>query len=286
MPDVALATSAELPKLWDDDAPLVAELASRGISAEPVVWDDPAADWSAYRLVMIRSTWDYPLRRDEFVDWADRVGALTQLCNSADVVRWNTHKGYLRDLEAAGLPVVPTLWFSQEEPADLGRVFRRTGWDECVVKPAVSAGGRDTVRAQPGAVAEAEVLADRLLAEGREVMVQPYVASVDRDGELAVVLFDGQISHAARKGAVLLPGVDPLAVAGDVRPEMPDALFAAVAERVAAAIPGPWLYARIDLVATPSGPTVMEVEATEPALFLRSDAAAAGRLVDAIATRL
>jgi hypothetical protein len=45
------------------------------------------------------------------------------------------------------------------------------------------------------------------------------------------------------------------------------------------------LYARVDLLPSPDGPVVVEVEITEPSLFLTYDEAAADRFAAAIEAR-
>ena len=261
-----------MPDLFEDDAPLLPALAARGVDAVPAVWDDPSLDWASFDLVVVRSTWDYVPRRDEFVAWARSV---PRLANPADVVAWNTDKRYLRELAAAGVPVVPTTWL---EPGDA--YSPPTG--QHVVKPAVSAGARDTARYAAGEDSSAHV--SRLLAAGRPVMVQPYVEAIDTEGETAVLYLGGRYSHAARKAPVLVPGLDdPDEV--EITPREPSDAERALAEQALAAVPGgPLLYARVDCVPGPDGsPVVIEVELTEPCLFLETADGAAERLADAIA---
>jgi len=284
LPRVALVSCRALP-LGDEDAPaLLAACVGAGLDAEWLVWDDPAVDWTSYDLVVIRSTWDYPPRRDDFVAWADSV---PRLANPADVIRWNTDKGYLRDLEQAGLPVVPTTWLAPGDDV----VLPRSG--EYVVKPAVGAGARDTARYQPGHAELAREHARRMLAEGREVMVQPYLAAVDEVGETGLVYFGGRFSHAVRKSA-LLTGPDPEVVGlyreEEIEPAEPTATERKVAELTLAAVPGGadrLLYARVDLVPDPDGdPIVLEVELTEPSFFLGGAPDAADLFAATIITTL
>ncbi|MEV4813637.1 ATP-grasp domain-containing protein [Micromonospora avicenniae] len=291
-PRVALITCGELADLDPDDGLVLAPLAARGVGAEPVVWDDPAADWAAYDLAVLRSPWDYMPRRDEFVAWAQRV---PRLANPADVVRWNTDKRYLDELSAAGVPTVPTAWVGPGEswtpPADSG---------EYVIKPAVSAGSQDTGRydlADPEHRGLAVAHVRRLSAAGRVTMVQPYLTAVDTAGETALLFLAGRqglaFSHAIRKGP-MLTGPD-FGVDGLYRPEEITARTAteeqlAVAAKTLAAVPGGsdrLLYARVDLIPGPDGrPILVELELTEPSLFLGHSAGAADRLADAILTRL
>lgn len=283
---VALATCAELPKLDEDEIAPIAPLAARGIAAEPAVWNDPAVDWSAYDLVVIRSTWDYIDRHDDFVAWVDR---LPHVANPADVVRWNTDKTYLRDLAEAGAPVAPTTWLDPDSTVTLPT----TG--EYVVKPAISCGSRDTGRYDLADIEQralAAGLATRLLSERRTVMVQPYLHAVDTAGETALLFFNGHYSHAIRKGAMLDGPVGEVGLYKEeqIRPREATDSELHVAQRVLAAVPGGperLLYARVDLIPDADGhPVLLELELTEPSLFLRYEEGAAERFADAVAARL
>lgn len=271
-PRVALATCSALPDLDEDGPLLLTALLTAGLDARPAVWDDPGEEWASYDLVVVRSTWDYTLRRAEFLGWAASV---PRLANPADVLAWNTDKRYLAELAGAGVPVVPTAFVAPGEHYDLPLY-------EHVVKPTVSAGARDTVRFAAGEDSTAH--AGALLAAGRTVMVQPYQAAVDEAGETAVLSFLGVHSHAARKAAVLTPGLDdPDDVA--ITPREASAAELAVAQAALAAVPWgePLLYARVDLVPGPDGsPVLMELEVTEPSLFLGRSAGAAERFAAAI----
>ena len=125
---IALATAAEQAPTDQDDAPLLAALVARGHDAELVAWDDPAVTWEAFDAVLIRTTWDYHTRREAFVAWAAEVQASTRLFNAAEVVRWNTHKSYLLELEERGAPIVPTAWLAQGDRVDLVALAAARGW--------------------------------------------------------------------------------------------------------------------------------------------------------------
>ncbi|MEV0217009.1 hypothetical protein [Micromonospora sp. NPDC050695] len=291
-PRVALVTCTDLTDLDPDDRLVLAPLAARDVTVEATVWDDPDVDWSSYDLVVLRSPWDYALRRDEFVTWAASVPALV---NPADVVRWNTDKRYLAELSAAGVPTVPTSWVepgeSWQPPADTG---------EYVIKPAVSAGSQDTGRydlADPEHRDLAVAHVRRLSTAGRTTMVQPYLSAVDTEGETALLYLAGpaglRYSHAIRKGPMLTGpdhGPDGLYKAEEItaRTARPDQL--AVAERTLATVPGgtrQLLYARVDLIPGPDGdPILVELELTEPSLFLGYADGAPDRLATAITTHL
>ncbi|MDQ1446680.1 MAG: hypothetical protein QOI20_3144 [Acidimicrobiaceae bacterium] len=245
-------------------------MAAVGLSAEVVPWGD-GVDWGAYEGVVVRGTWDYIEARDEFLDWAASVAAVTRLANPFEVLRWNTDKSYLRDLEAAGIPIVPTTWGSQG-PFPEG---------EFVVKPAVSAGARNSARHTSAASGAAHAAA--IEADGGVAMVQPFLASVESEGETGTYVFGGQVSHAIRKMGILDPGASPADVPSmssvDRVSSVPvDPALAEFALRVLAAseFAEPVLYARVDTVPGLDGrPLVIELELTEPYLFLADQPAAA-----------
>ena len=174
---------------------LVAALARRGIVAELVPWDSAQA-WASYRLVVVRTPWDYFARLDEFLAWARHTSALTDFVNPLPVIEWNSHKAYLRELQAGGVATVPTLWLGRGA-ADAVTQLRNRGWDEVVVKPAVSIGAIGALRARAADPVCARHV-EQLVAEG-DVMIQPFVASVAAVGEVSLIYFGGAFSHSIRK---------------------------------------------------------------------------------------
>jgi hypothetical protein len=287
VPDVLLATCAQLPEGDADERLLPPALAANGIAARFAVWDDPSVDWASARLVVVRSTWDYTGRLDAFLRWVESV---PRLRNPPEVLRWNTDKRYLDDLADAGLPVVPTAFVTPGGPRPPLR-------GEVVIKPTVSAGARDTARFEPGRHRDAHAHLSALQRDGRTAVLQPYQASVDERGETALLYIGGGYSHAIRKGPILPSGGRPprlreheggLFAAEEISPHEPgpaeraagDAVIAYLQERFGGAL----LYARVDLVADDSGaPRVLELELTEPALFLGYAPGAPERLAEAIA---
>lgn len=294
MVSVALATCREFPELDDEDRLLLPALADLGVDARPAIWTDEHIDWAAYDAVVLRETWDYSDDRDAFLAWVDRVASVSRVFNAADLVRWNTDKRYLRELAGAGLPVVPTRFL---EPGDRADDWMPDGdFTDLVVKPAVSCGSRNTMRYHTGDPLDAaQQHVRRLLEEERTVMVQPYLDAVDTIGETALLFFDGAFSHAIRKGPLLARGVQGRTVEGlfvqeQIDPRQPSEAERGLAHRVVAAIPGGAeraLYARVDLIPGPDGaPLLLELELTEPSLFLSHSAGAPERLAAALVGRL
>ncbi|MET0819550.1 MAG: hypothetical protein ABWY58_01175 [Aeromicrobium sp.] len=268
----------------DADLPLLVGAAeARGVGGEIVVWDDPTVDWASYDAVVVRSCWDYLARRDEFLAWAASV---PRVHNTPDVLTWNTDKVYLRQLEAAGVPIIETRW--DVSPGD--DIGDHTEW---VVKPTISAGSKDTARW--GTREEVWEHSASLVAAGRTSMTQPYISSVDDEGETAMLHFSGAFSHAIRKGPLLERGegvrqdrdsresITPRSPSDAQREVSQHAIAAAC---TALALDEPPLYARVDLVTGADGsPMLIELELSEPSLFLPHAEGAADRLVDAVLAR-
>ena len=275
MPAVGLATCSWLPDLHPDDRSLAAALEDGGVAAVPAVWTDPDVDWAAFDVVVVRTTWDYFDRRDEFVAWAERVERIVPLWNPAGTIRWNSEKSYLRDLAARGVPVVPTAWV---DSGPLAGVLDEHGWDDAVVKPVVGVGSRGLLRVAPG---EGEDHLEQLLRAG-PALVQPFLPAI-ADGELSVVCVNGEPSHAVRKrpkrGDIRSqPEYGATAEPVEIGPEA-----AAAVAAVLAAVEHPALYARVDLLEGEDGELLlMELEAVEPRLFLEDVPGAGERIAAAI----
>ena len=283
MHPVLLATCAALPQGDEDAGLLVEALAEDNVDGRWVVWNDPTVDWHRWPTVL-RSTWDYPQHRAQFLEW---IEAVPMLYNPSNVVMWNSDKVYLRDLEQAGVPVTPTVVVppgaEPEFPADA----------QFVVKPSVGAGSRGVGRFG-SADADARAHVAQLHDAGRTVLVQPYVSGVDTAGETALIYLDGEFSHAVTKTAMLGQAQAHSLVSDEVYVEeaidvrRPSPAELAVGDQAIAALGARFdvlLYARIDVVPGPTGPHVMEVELTEPSLYLSYDECAAQRFAGAIACR-
>jgi len=285
---IALATCAGLPDWEIDDAPLHAALTARGVTLARPVWDDPSVDWASFDACLIRTTWDYQEKRDAFIAWAERASAATCLLNPFPVVRWNTHKTYLRDLGERGLPVVPTVWLERGTSADVGALTAAHGWPRAFLKPAVGATAHETLRfvCDEAGLATAQTHVDRLLPD-ETMLLQPYLSNVETTGEVSVLFIDGAVSHAVRK--VPVPGdyrVQDDFGAHD-EPYEASAELLDLARRFVDAVDHDLLYARTDFLFDDDGaPRLTELELVEPSLFLRHGPSAADRLAEALLRRV
>jgi hypothetical protein len=275
---IAYATYVEDPNDVDTDIDLRVvrdAFARRGVGLDAFAWDDASVPWANYPLVLVRSTWDYSLHHADFLAWARRVADHSQILNPLAVMERNTDKTYLQSLAAAGVPIVPTRWYVPGEP--LPSAMELSG--DLVVKPAISAGARDTLRTSDAAEAAAHV--GSLVGAGRIAMVQPYLHAVDAEGEYSVIVLGGRPSHVVTKVPALTQGGR-----GDAQGlvELTDELRAAALDVLAAE---PYAeqcaWARVDLVRGAVGVLrLMELELTEPLLFLCLAEGSADRLVDVV----
>lgn len=256
-------------------APALADL---GWNVEFVPWTADR-DWSEFRAVLIRETWDYHFRLPEFLEVVERIAGQAVLWNALDLVRWNADKSYLLDLADRGVRVVPTV-ITQGVPLD---AFEKAGSGRVVAKPAVSASAYKTFlldRAKPTTVKEARVaLADT------PTLIQPFLSSIQTYGETSLIYFDGVFSHAMRKS----PGVGDFRVqeelGGKSVPVTPSEAELSLAVQLLDSLPRTPLLARVDLVQWDDQPAVLELELIEPVLFL-SQAGAVQRCAAAVARRL
>jgi glutathione synthase/RimK-type ligase-like ATP-grasp enzyme len=264
----------------DPDSPLLlSALAEEGLDAHLVVWDDDV-DWASFDITVIRSTWNYVDRRDQFLEWAKQIAHLE---NPFEVIKYSTDKHYLADLEARGVRIVPSVF------CDVGQEPEFPEGD-FVVKPCVGAGSIDAERYRDAEHDRARHHVDALHKKGRDALIQPYIESVDVVGERALIFVDGQFRHAMTKSAML----NTLALDRDSlyrRQQMASAVAESDAIDFAFEIfrelgYESLLYGRVDLVGTSEGWMLMELELVEPALYLLYDPLTATKLAQAIKVRL
>lgn len=280
-PDFTFVTYSGLAQLDPDDRLVVDRLTNLGYSCKPAVWDDPSVDWSHAGTCVVRSTWDYHLNAQAFERWIDHVSTQTRLFNDPGLLRWNMRKSYIADLASCGIPTVKTIFCQAGETIDITDVMQRNEWTEAVAKPVIGLAtyGVRRFSRQPDSLKEAQLHVNQLLKKS-DVMLQPYVPSVETHGERALVFIDGEFSHAVRKSAF-----QALAVAGRAGES---AVEATEAERelgyqALALLESKPLYARVDVVHDSENlPSILELELIEPSLFLAMSDAAAQRFADAL----
>lgn len=270
---------------WAEDRLVMDALARRGVEARHVPWTAPLSAWDGAALCVIRSVWDYTQRPHDFLAWTRAVEARVPTWNPPALVRWNAHKAYLFELERRGVRLPPTLRVPRGGTADLAPLLRQHGG--LVVKPIVDVGALGATRVLHEADLPAAQAHLAGLVARDDALVQPYLRSIEQEGELSMLFFDGAFSHAARKTPK--PGDYRVQAGwgGRAAPAEPTPAETDLARRVLHALPHPTLHARVDVVKDADGrPVLMELEVIEPHLFLAESPGAVDRYADAILARL
>lgn len=264
---VGFVTSAAFPRLTPDDRLAAAALEAAGLLAQPVRWDDADADWGAFATLVIRSTWDYHLRPDEFRAWLDSLEAVgTPIWNPVGVLRWNMDKRYLQDLEADGVALTPSVWLPRGAKVDLADLLERKGWSQAVVKPTISASAHQTQLINGSDAGGKQPDFSRMLASG-SLLVQPFMPEVRSKGEWSLLFFDKQFSHAVLKHAAEDDFRVQLQFGGRQQAATPPDALLAQAAAILDLVDGPLLHARVDGVERDGHFILMELELIEPVLF-------------------
>ena len=228
-------------------------------------WNDKSIAWESFDAAVIRSAWDYVPVRDEFLEFAKNVETKTKLFNSYEVMKWNTNKTYLSILENKGVPIIPTKFANNLDEALPAIKWAFEKASAVAIKPTVGAGAR--LAGKASTEDEAIEYVKRILEAKRTVIIQPYISSVDDEGEKAIIVINGKISHAAKKVPALTKGGHGDAAGQlEITTEMKD-----IVKTISNAV-SEWnelLFARVDVVRMGEKLVLMELELTEPWLFMQ-----------------
>jgi glutathione synthase/RimK-type ligase-like ATP-grasp enzyme len=282
MTRVAFVTSDEWPQMTPDDTRAANVLRERGIEVVPALWDDPAVDWAAFDAVVLRSTWDYHRRIDEFKAWLEKLERVSaKVWNPISVVRWNIDKNYLRELGEAGSNIAPSAWFRAGDEADLAELMQARTWSKVVMKPIFSAAAENTYSTATNDVATVQGKMEELLRSGG-VVVQEFMPEVQEQGEWSMIFFDKQFSHAALKKPAQGDFRSQRSHGGTTEIAHPSDGLIAQAKHLVDQVPERLLYARVDGIVRDDQLFLMELELIEPFLFLEYGKDAPARFGDAI----
>lgn len=275
-----------IQQILDDDALIESALAAHGISSARVAWDDPDFDWSAPKLLLMRSVWDYFERYEEFSAWLNHAAGQTRIVNPPETIRWNIDKHYLADLLERGVNIPPTHFIPKGSTTTLAELHAQTGWSETVIKPTISGGAYHTYRLTAENLPEHEAIF-REVIQAHDMLLQPFMHFVTETGEYSLICFGGKFSFAVQK----------IAKSGDFRVQddwggtvhlyTPTQEEIDFAERATAAVEPLPVYARVDVIRDNDGAlAIAELELIEPELWIRLHPTAATELAAALAALL
>ena len=258
---------------WAIDSDLSFEpMQSLGWAIDEIPWRSASVDWNQYDAVYINTPWDYPDDPQLLLDLLESIEASSAiLVNDIALVHWNLSKTYLRELETRGAAIVPSLWYEQFDREALPGFFDTHRCDRIIIKPVVSTNATNVFLFD-------DSVSERVIAElvyvfsDRSFVVQPFIDSVQSEGEYSMFFFSNEFSHAILK----TPKGDDFRVQEEhgssiisVEPE--SELLKTAAEVLSLVEPMP-VYARCDFLRGPDGRfLLMELELIEPSLYLRMD---------------
>ena len=268
---------------------LVAEsLEEIGFSITRKAWDDSSFDWKSSRFALFRATWDYFDRFEEFFDWFQRTKKLTQFINSPELIQWNIDKHYLQNLEVKGVNIPRTLFVEKSSKLTLAEAIQKAkkelsfDSEEFILKPCIAGGARHTYRFKLHQIDEHEGIFQELIAE-EAMMLQEFQKNIVSEGEMSLMLFNGEYSHAVLK--IAKPGDfrvqdDYGGSVHDYKPSIEEIEFA---KGVVKACPELPTYARVDIFKDNHGNWALaELEIFEPELWFRNRPEAAKILAQII----
>lgn len=282
MPRCAFLSTDKLEDFFVYDDLVKPFLQRLGWTVEDVSWKNQDVDYNQFALVIVRSTWDYQDDADAFLACLKKIhDSSAVLENAFDLMRWNVSKAYLKDLEKAGVPILPTLWHERYEPDAVARAFDYFASEKLIIKPLVSANADHTYLFSKHELPSLRSTFVEIFSH-RAYMLQAFEASILQQGEYSLFYFDGDFSH----------GICKTPAAGDFRVQeehggtllsiTPSAAMLSLAEQTIRALPMPALYARIDMLDTAQGLAIIEVELIEPSLYFNMENASASRFAQLI----
>ncbi len=257
-----------------------------GLKTKKVAWSDSSFDWSSTRIALFRTTWDYAEKFTAFSDWLMEVSMKTKLVNDYETIIWNLDKHYLDDLKNEGVSIVETYFIEPRDQRTLLELHQELGWENTVLKPAISAAAKDTFKLNSENLSEYEALYAELV-RNETMMIQPFQDDVVSRGEISLMLIGGEYTHAVLK--VAKPGDfrvqdDFGGTVEDYTPTQEEIDLAVIAVNACEQTP---IYARVDIVNDNNGkPAVSELELVEPEMWFRKNHLAAEKLASEIHTLL
>lgn len=282
MPEIIFVTCNEYPDLQMSDALVADGLEAAGASVRAAPWNGDQRAFDGADLIVVRSTWDYPLAIDDFRRWLGGLENDPRVVNHPALMRWNFTKRYLMWLGVEGAPLPPTR-FAAPNPRDIAAAMDQLEVDEAVVKPIIgaTASGLSIVRRD-----DAAGLADAAALLGQACLVQPLIPEIATHGEISLIYIDGAFAHAVVKR----PKPGDIRVQEDhggvTAPTTPSPAMIAKGAEIVKMLPIAPLYARVDAVVLDETLQLMEVELIEPELFFTHAPAAADLLAAALLKKL
>ncbi|MFD2531071.1 ATP-grasp domain-containing protein [Gracilimonas halophila] len=261
-------------------------LEKKGLTVNRKNWADPEFDWGQTNMILFRTNWDYFDRYDEFRIWVTHASSKTKFVNSIDLLNWNVDKHYLSNLSEKKIRIVPTRYIPKGLSLSLEELYNFTGWSHSVVKPTIGGAGRHTYDITRENISIISNKLDELM-KSEDFMLQPFQNSVPVDGELSLIFFGEEYSHAVLKKAKEGDFRVQDDYGGTVHKYVATEEEVEFAYEVIKACPEKPAYARVDMIEDNDGElAVSELELIEPELWFRFRPEAADLLAEEVIGRL
>ena len=277
-----------IQNVLQEDQLVLEALQNQGLKVVRKAWDDPHFDWSTTRYALFRTTWDYFDRYAEFSEWLEKTSKQTQFINSTELIYWNIDKHYLQDLSNAGVTIPKTVFLEKGSKTTLSnataeaKAENRFTTNTYILKPCISGAARHTYKIQQDNIESHEAIFQELVAE-EAMMLQEFQHNIVLEGEISMMVFNGQFTHAVLK--IAKPGDFRVQddFGGTVHDYVPDPEQIEFAQSVVEAAPELPIYARVDIFKDNEGSWALaELEIFEPELWFRLNPSAADILAKAI----
>ncbi|WP_372655222.1 RimK family alpha-L-glutamate ligase [Halobacteriovorax sp.] len=278
---LAILTCSEIDvNACNDDNLIIPLLKSQEIEAVFQIWDDLTVDWSSFDCILIRSTWDYTEKIEQFKSFINKLPREVKLFNAHEIVMNNFNKSYLFDLEERGFEIVPSLK-SKVSQDTIEEAFTKFQSDKIIIKPLIGAGASGIQ------VIEKDNL-NAVVENNNEELIQPFQDSISTDGEVSLIFFNGDFSHAILKVPKKNEFRSQEEFGSKITPLSPDSQTINYSKKVLESITTDSLFARVDLLKNEENEWryIGEVELIEPALYLSFDKDSAQRFCNAIVKRV
>ena len=273
---IALLTYKDEPNLADSEQLLPPAFALQGIEALPVAWDSKV-NWKEFSTIILRACWNYHYKRDEFIKWLENVSTeVNHIWNPLEIVRWNTDKHYLLDLERRGVKVIPTVILEPSDSTNLSDVLATKRWTDAIIKPTIGASAHGVKKFNPETAPDIEKQMDRT----KPWFVQRFCPEINSVGEYSLIFFGRDYSHSVMKKPKDSDFRTQPHYGGTEWEVKPDRKIVDQARQILDKVNGQLLYSRVDGLVLDGDFHLMELELTEPYLFFGSHPQAPKRFVD------
>lgn len=268
----AMLTIEDLSDFECYDELLIPPMNNLGWDVSFIPWDLSDVNWDEYDIVLIRSTWDYQSRIQEFLKVLESIDkSKSLLLNPLPIIHQNIEKTYLIELEAKGIDTIPSIFQKKFNTEKVMQSFSDFNCDKIIIKPVVGANADNIILGSKFEI-KSQLHEIKSVYSELPYIIQPFLNSVLKEGEFSLMYFNNKYSHAISK----IPKEGDFRVQEehggkiDIIKKVPKEIQN-LADKVIKILPKNCFYSRIDILLMHGKPKVIEVELIEPSLYFNLD---------------